>query len=116
MKDKFALFVFNGDASCFIHVLLNALDLDRRGHEARIVIEGAATALVPELTRQGAPLHPLYRKAREKGLIHGTCKACSAKWKVLQAAQEEGLTLLEDMSGHPSLGGYLEEGYRVITF
>jgi hypothetical protein len=27
---KFALFVFNGDPICFIHVLLNALDMN--GH------------------------------------------------------------------------------------
>jgi hypothetical protein len=25
--NKFALFVFNGDPMCFIHVLLNALDM-----------------------------------------------------------------------------------------
>lgn len=116
MKEKFALFVFNGDPSCFVHVLLNALDLDRRGHEARIVIEGAATALVPDLAREGAPLNPLYRKAREKNLIQGTCKACSAKSKVLEAAEAEGLALLEEMSGHPSMGGYMEDGYKVITF
>jgi hypothetical protein len=114
--EKFALFVFNGDPSCFIHVLLNALDLNQRGHEAVIVIEGAATQLVPDLSREGSPLHPLYRKAREKNLIYGTCKACSAKLDALQAAEEEGLALLDDMSGHPSMGRYLEGGYKIITF
>ena len=27
MKKKYALFAFNGDPMCFIHVILNALDL-----------------------------------------------------------------------------------------
>jgi hypothetical protein len=27
---KFALFVFNGDPICFIHVLLNALDMKKK--------------------------------------------------------------------------------------
>jgi hypothetical protein len=35
---KIALFVFNGDPMCFIHVLLNALDMSEKGYEAKIVI------------------------------------------------------------------------------
>jgi len=114
--EKFALFVFNGDPSCFIHVLLNALDLHERGHEVGIVIEGAATGLVPDLAREGSPLHPLFRKAREKNLVLGTCKACSAKLKTLEAARQEGLALLDDMSGHPGMGGYVKQGYTIVTF
>jgi hypothetical protein len=114
--DKFALFAFNGEPSCFIHVLLNALDLQQRGHEARIVIEGAAVRLIPEISRNGAPLFPLYRRAREQNLIHGACRACSAKGNVLHAAEEDGLALLDDMSGHPSMGLFLEQGYQIITF
>jgi hypothetical protein len=44
---KFALFVFNGDPMCFIHVLLNAIDMSEKGYEAKIVVEGAATKLIP---------------------------------------------------------------------
>ncbi len=29
---KFALFVYNGDPMCFIHVLLNALDIKAKGY------------------------------------------------------------------------------------
>ena len=114
--DKYALFVFNGDMSCFIHVLLNALDLKERGHEVRIVLEGSATKLIPELSREGTPLFRLYRRAREQDLIHGTCRACSMKMNVVKAAEEEGLSLLDDMSGHPSMGLYLERGFQIITF
>jgi len=46
---KFALFVFNGDPMCFIHVLLNALDMSAKEHEVKIIIEGAATKLITEL-------------------------------------------------------------------
>ena len=37
---KIVLFVFNGDPMCFIHVLLNALDMKDKGYESKIVIEG----------------------------------------------------------------------------
>ena len=30
---KVVLFAFNGELMCFIHVLLNALDMNERGHE-----------------------------------------------------------------------------------
>ena len=49
---KFALFVFNGDPMCFIHVLLNALDMSDKGYEVKIIIEGAATQLISELEKK----------------------------------------------------------------
>lgn len=35
---KIALFVFNGDPVCFIHVLLNGLDMKAKGMEGRIIV------------------------------------------------------------------------------
>ena len=46
---KVVLFAFNGDFMCFIHVLLNALDMHEKSYDVKIVIEGSATKLVPEL-------------------------------------------------------------------
>lgn len=36
---------------CFIHVLLNALDIGRKDYDAKIIIEGAATKLIQELEK-----------------------------------------------------------------
>jgi hypothetical protein len=58
---KMALFVFNGDPMCFIHVLLNALDMKEKGYETKIIIEGAATKLVPELAKEDNPLNKLWQ-------------------------------------------------------
>jgi hypothetical protein len=113
---KFALFVFNGDPMCFIHVLLNALDMKAKGEEAKIIIEGAATKLVPELTQPGNPLNGLWKKNLEAGLVAGVCKACSGKLGTLEAAREQGLNLLDDMSGHPGMAAYRADGYEIITF
>ncbi len=113
---KIALFAFNGEPTCFVHVLLNALDLDEKGHEVRIVMEGAATKLVPDLARDGHPLHSFYVKAKEKQLLDGACRACSVKMKTDAAAEKQGLVLLDDMSGHPSMSRYMERGYEIITF
>jgi hypothetical protein len=111
-----ALFAFNGDSMCFIHVLLNALDLKAKGHEVRIILEGSATRLVPGMAQEQSPLFHLYSRAKEQGLFAGACKACSTKLKVVEAVQQEGLPLLADMSGHPSMAHYMKEGFEIITF
>jgi hypothetical protein len=114
--DKVVLFAYNGEFMCFIHVLLNALDLKEKGRQVGIVIEGSACKLVPEMAKEGNPLAALYQKAKTQGLIDGVCRACSAKLGVTEAVASEGLPFLDDMSGHPSMSRYLENGYEVITF
>ena len=113
---KVALFAFNGDSMCFIHVLLNGIDLKEKGHDVRIILEGSATKLVSDMAQERSPLFRLYRKAKEQGLFEGACKACSTKLNVAEAVQQEELPLLGDMSGHPSMSHYLKEGYEIITF
>ncbi len=113
---KVAMFVFNGDPMCFIHVLLNGLDLNGKGNEVRIVVEGSATKLIPEMTKPDHPLFALYRKALEKDLIAGACKACSAKLGVKQAVEQTGLPLLDDMNGHPGMAQYMDAGFEIVSF
>ncbi|MBN1836466.1 MAG: DsrE family protein [Spirochaetales bacterium] len=114
--DKVVLFAFNGDPMCFTHVLLNALDFNDRLFEVKVVIEGSATGLVAALGAPDHPLHGLYEQVKETVLLVGVCKACSAKTGTLEAARAQGLHLLEEMSGHPSIASFMEQGYKVITF
>lgn len=113
---EIAMFAFNGELMCFVHVLLNALDMKEKGHEVKVIIEGSATKLVPELAKADNPMHPLYEKAKGLDLIDGACKACSNKMGVLEAIKGEGLRLLDEMSGHPSMARFREEGFEIITF
>lgn len=113
---KIALFAFNGELMCFIHVLLNALDMSERGYEVKVIIEGAATKLVPELAKEDNPMHRLYEKAKGLDLIDGACKACSNKMGTLEAMKAQGFRLLDEMSGHPSIARYRQEGFEVMTF
>lgn len=113
---KQVLVAFNGEFMCFIHVLLNALEMKSRGYDVKIVIEGAATKVIPELSVEGNPMKNLYDKVKSQGLIDAVCRACSTKMKVLSAVEAEGLPLSSEMSGHPSLARYIDAGYQVITF
>ncbi len=113
---RYALFAFNGEEMCFIHVLLNALDLDSRGCLVKVVIEGSAAKLIIPLAKADHPLHELYASCIDKGLIACVCRACANKMGSLEEAQVQRLKLCHDMSGHPSMGSYIEEGYEIITF
>jgi hypothetical protein len=113
---KVVFVVFNGDPLCFIHVLLNAIDMKDKGYDARIVMEGAATKLIPELSLDQNPLHILWEKVRNSHILDGVCRACSHKMGVLKAAEAQELKLLDDMAGHPGMASYLEEGFEIITF
>lgn len=110
--DKFAIFAFNGDYMCFVHVLLNALDMDAKGKEVKIIMEGSAVKLIKELEEKG---NPLYKQAREKDLFHAICKACSATMGVLEYNEGTGIPVKGDMTGHPAMNEYIDKGYQIIT-
>ena len=112
---KTVLVAFNGDMTCFVHVLLNALDMADKGIAVKIVIEGSATKLIPDLAKESG-ISSLYKRIKELKLIDCVCQACAAKMGVLDAVTAEGLPMCAEMKGHPSLGRYQQEGYTIITF
>lgn len=113
---KIALYAFNGEVMCFVHVMLYALDFHHRGDDVKIVMEGSATKLIRELAVPTAPFAALYSEVRDKGLIAAVCQACSAKMGALDAAREQGLHIDGSLKGHPSLAADLEAGYELLSF
>lgn len=109
-------FAFRGDPLCFVHVLLNSLDMAQKGMEGKIILEGESVTLVPLMADPGHFLHPLYIKAKEAGLILGARRACSHKLKVADAVAQEGIPLIGEMAGHPAMSEFIEKGYTILTF
>ncbi len=116
MAGKVVVFAFNGEAMCFAHALLNTLDMKAKGYDVRMVIEGTATVQIKELADKDKPFANLYAKVKEQSLIDCVCLACSSKMDVLSVAEEQGLPICDEMSGHPSMTRYIESGYQIITF
>ncbi len=113
-----ALFAFRGDDMCIVHVWLNALDMKEKGYEVKVIIEGSATELVKKYhdLKEKQPFYNLYVKTKEANLIDAVCKACATKMGSIKEAEAEGLPIVGDMSGHPSMSQYTNEGYEIITF
>jgi len=115
MTAKVVVFAFAGEPACFAHALLNALDMQEKGFDVKLVIEGKATALVRELAAAEKPFAPLFAKVKAAGLIDCVCRACAVKTGALSAVEAQGLPLCDEMSGHPSMARYIAAGYTVIT-
>ncbi|MFX1570499.1 MAG: DsrE family protein [Promethearchaeota archaeon] len=116
MEKKFALFAFNGDPMCFIHVILNALDMNKKGYDVKVIVEGSATKLAAQFENSENPFYEKYQELKSSGLIDCFCKACSNKMGSLQKVEELGFPTCAELIGHPSMAKYIEQGYSIITF
>lgn len=105
---KVVFFAFKGNPMCFIHVMLNTLDMQEKGYDVRVVLEGEAVKLIQELDE-----NPLFKKTIPH--IDCVCRACSAKMKVLDYNQTSQIPVCGDMDGHPSMTKYIDQGYEIIT-
>lgn len=113
---KVAMFVFNGSPMCFVHVLLNALDMHARGDTVQIVLEGESTQLVAELSKPDNWLNGLWQKACAQKLVAGACKACAQKLGAKQSIEDLGFVMLDDMNGHPGMAAFRDSGFEIVTF
>jgi len=109
---KVAIFAFRGDTLCFIHVMLNALDMNRRGIDTKVILEGESVTLIQSMRVSG---NKLFEQLVSAGLVDCVCKACSAKMGVLAYNESSGIRLCDEMNGHPAMATYLEQGYTIIT-
>lgn len=109
---KVLFYGMTGEKMCFMHILMNAMDLKAAGHEVKVIFEGASVKLVSVFEEEA---NPLYLKAKEAGVLAGICLACSKVMEVFEANLKSGLPMLEDMSGHAGMKSYLEEDYEVIS-
>jgi hypothetical protein len=116
MGEMYALFAFNGDPMCFIHVILNALDMKEKGYNVKVIVEGSATKLAEQFENSENPFYKKYQELKNSDLIDCFCKACSNKMGSLNKVQELGFPTCSELMGHPSVAKYIKQGYSIITF
>ena len=87
---KKVLFVFKGDPMCFIHVLLNALDSADKNFEARIVIEGEASKLIPELGKPDNALYGIWKKQKPAIWLMEFAGRVPRKWERWRLRRNKG--------------------------
>ncbi len=109
---KVLFYGMTGEKRCFLHVLLNAAQLQEAGVTVKVIFEGVSVQLVGVFEEEN---NPAYRKVKESGLIAGVCLACSKMMDVFEAVEKSGLPLLSDMNGHAGVLPYVQDGFEVIS-
>lgn len=99
--------------------VVNALQIARELHEAddgvTVIFDGAGTQWVPALADEQHKYHDLFEKTRS--VIAGACSYCADAYAVKDEIERvDGIDLLDEFDGHPSIRKLLSNGYRLITF
>lgn len=110
---KILFYAMNGEKMCFLHLLMNALDLHESGVKVAVIFEGSSVKLPAILEEEG---NKLYIKAKNEGILAGVCLACSNVLGVLEENEKTGLPLISDMMGHAGVKPYVLDAYEVISF
>ena len=105
------------------HAIRYALDLHKKGHTARIILEGPATWSLKELSDPHTEFTKLFTEALESGLVVGVCRAASSRRcsgndcsDVTSIAAQKGIPLLDDACGHAGIEPFVRDGFQIVVF
>lgn len=96
-----------------VNALVMAKELKEKGHEVKIIFDGAGTEWVPELEKEDNKMNPIYKDLKEN--VVGICDFCSAAFKAKDLLKEDA-PLSGEFMGHPTMAKYFEEDYKILTF
>jgi hypothetical protein len=97
-----------------VNALTTAKEFKEAGDEARVIFDGAGTKWVAELSDEDHKYHRLFEDVRNQ--VDGACAYCAKAFGVKEEVEREGVQLLGDYEGHPSIHGLIGQGYEVLTF
>lgn len=101
------------------HALLYSKELNEKGHEVRLVFDGASTEW---LARWDDPkdedddrMGGLFNSIKNAGLAYVVCDFCSGAFHVRDKLAAAGEPLDGEYMNHPSVVGLIDEGYQLVT-
>ena len=103
-----------GELGRVVNALTTAKELKQEGDKVVVVFDGAGTKWIPALSDPDHRYHELLESLRDR--VSGACAYCAKAYGVCEDVEQSGVELLDEFDEHPSLRGYLADGYAVITF
>ncbi len=121
MQRKLLFLLFAEDTCRQRHAFMYALDLNKKGYDTKIVLEGAATKCLSELSNTDSTFAKLFAEAKKRNMLAGICstaaQGCGVPGRaVLDIAKDEGLTALADLDGHAGIEPFVRDGYEIVVF
>jgi predicted peroxiredoxin len=121
MQRKLLFVLFAEDVCRQLHTFMYALDLHRKGYQAKVIVEGMATRLLADLEKAPPRLQKAVAEAKAAGLIAGACLQASTGCgspedrDVVDAIKARGVAFLSDLDNHAGIEPFLREGFEVIA-
>jgi hypothetical protein len=101
------------------HAMVYSKELKERGHEVRLVFNGASTGWLAKRARpedeSDVMMAGLLAELKEAGLAYSVCDFCSVSFGVHDELKEHGEPLVAEYMDYPSVADLVEQGYQVIT-
>ncbi len=101
------------------HSMLYSKELKERGHEVRLIFDGASTQW---LDKWGDPqddddriMGAFFDQLKDAGLTYVVCDFCSAAFNVRAALEARGEPLAAEYMNHPSVASIIEDGFQLVT-
>lgn len=96
------------------NALMTVDEFKEAGDEVVLLFDGAGTRWAAELMKPDHLLSGAFEKVQDK--VAGACHYCAGAFGVREQLEAKGVPLLRDHKGHPSVRGFVDAGYQVITF
>jgi hypothetical protein len=107
---KYAIFAFRGEGPCFLHAILNAEDMRKKGFESIVIMEGGSVKFIKPILDGEFSV----TLDRLKKVVDCACLGCSKMFKVDGLFDEAGIRLEGGMGNHVSIIDYIRNGFEII--
>lgn len=101
------------------HALLYSKELHERGHDVRLVFDGASTEWLARWDDpKGEDDHRMggfFGELKNTGVVYLVCDFCSGIFGVRDALAEHGEPLTAQYLNYPSIAELVESGYQLVT-
>ena len=98
-----------------LHALMYSKELNDEGHDVQLIFDGWGTKWIEEFSKEHK-MTPLFQSLKSAGIISGVCDYCvTAFGGEKDLVKKEGLPLVSEYNGHPSIAKLVSSGYQIIT-
>ena len=99
-----------------LHALLYSQELKDNGHDVQLLFDGGGTKWIEEMSDSDHKRNFKLSMNFGRVITSGVCDFCVEAFDGDKSmVKAEGLTLINEYQGHPSIAKLIGEGYQVIT-
>lgn len=101
------------------HSMLYSKELKERGHEVRLVFDGASTEWLAKWAdpqdEDDRMMGGFFNQLKDADLTYIVCDFCSVAFNVRDKLQAQGEPLVAEYMNHPSVASLIEDGFQLVT-